>query len=52
MLGIHPDIAQHRINTHPYMIPVKQKLRSMKTNLFYKIEKEVAKKIIKDKNDE
>ena len=31
MPGIDPEIAQHHIDTHDYMVPVKQKLRRMRT---------------------
>ena len=31
MPGNDPEIAQHHIDTHAHMVPVKQKLRSMRT---------------------
>ena len=31
MLGIDPEIAQHHIDTHDHMVPVKTKLRRMRT---------------------
>ena len=31
MLGIDPEIAQHHIDTHSHMVPIKQKLRCMRT---------------------
>ena len=31
MLGIDPEIAQHHIDTHSHMVPIKQKLRHMRT---------------------
>ena len=31
MLGIDPEIAQHHIDTHDHMVPVKPKLRRMRT---------------------
>ena len=31
MLGIDPEIAQHHIDTHSHMVPIKQKLRRMRT---------------------
>ena len=31
MLGIDPKIAQHHIDTHSHMVPIKQKLRRMRS---------------------
>ena len=31
MFGIDPEIAQHHIDTHAHMVPIKQKLRCMRT---------------------
>ena len=31
MLGIDPEIAQHHIDTHSHMVPIKQKLRRIRT---------------------
>ena len=45
MLGIDPEIAQHHINTHDHMVPVKQKLRRMRTKWLLKIKEEVTKQL-------
>ena len=37
MLDIDPKIAQHRLDTHSYIVPVKQKLRRMRTKWLLKI---------------
>ena len=37
MLGLSPDIVQHRLPLNPECSPVKQKLRRMKPELFLKI---------------
>ena len=42
MLGIDPEIAQHHIDTHDHMVPVKQKLRRMRTEWLLKIKEEVT----------
>ena len=41
MPGINPEIAQHHIDTHNHMVPVKQKLRRMRTEWLLKIKEEV-----------
>ena len=43
MLRIDPKIAQHHIDTHAQMAPVKQKLRHMRTEWLLKIKEEVTK---------
>jgi len=43
MPGIDPNIAQHHIDTHAHMVPVKQKLRHMRTKWLLKIKEEVTK---------
>ena len=45
MPGIDLEIAQHHINTHDHMVPVKQKLRRMGTEWLLKIKEEVTKQI-------
>ena len=45
MLGIDREIAQHHIDTHTHMIPVKQKLRCMRTTWLLKIKEEVTKQL-------
>ena len=45
MPGIDPKIAQHHINTHAHMVPVKQKLRHMRTKWILKIKEEVTKQL-------
>ena len=42
MPRIDPEIAQHHIDTHDHMVPVKQKLKRMRTEWLLKI-KEVHK---------
>ena len=42
-LELTPDIAQHHINTHEHMVPVKKKLRRMRTEWLLKIKEEVTK---------
>ena len=43
MPGIHPKIAQYHIDTHAHMVPVKQKLRHMRSEWLLKIKEEVTK---------
>ena len=45
MPGIDPKIAQHHIDTHNHMEPVKQKLRRMRTEWLLKIKEEVTKQL-------
>ena len=45
MLGIDPEIAQHHIDTHSHMVPIKQKLRRMRTEWPLKIKEEVTKQL-------
>ena len=45
MLGIDSEIAQHHIDTHDHMVPVKQKLRKMRTEQLVKINEEVIKQL-------
>ena len=45
MLGIDPEIAQHNIDTHNHMEPVKQNLRRMRTKWLLKIKEEVTKQL-------
>ena len=45
MPGIDPKIAQHHINTHDHMMPVKQKLRRITTEWLLKIKEEVIKQL-------
>ena len=41
--GIDLEIAQHHIDIHDHMVPVKQKLRRMRTEWLLKIKEEVTK---------
>jgi len=43
MPKIDPEIAQHHIDTHAYMVPVKQKLRRIRIEWLLKIKEEVTK---------
>ena len=43
MLDIDPKIAQHRLDTHSYIVPIKQKLRHMRTKWLLKIKEGVTK---------
>ena len=43
MIGIDPKIAQHHIDTYAHMVPVKQKLRCMRTKWLLKIKEKVTK---------
>ena len=45
MLGIDPEIAQHHIDTHAHMVPVKQKLRHMRTEWLLKIKEKVTRQL-------
>ena len=45
MPRIDPEIAQHHINTHDRMVPVKQKLKRMRTEWLLKIKEEVTKQL-------
>ena len=42
MLGIDLEIAQHHIDTHAHMVPIKQKLRCIRTEWHLKIKEEVT----------
>ena len=42
MPGIDPEITQHHIHTHDHMVPIKQKLRRMRTEWLLKIKEEVT----------
>ena len=41
MPRIDPEIAQHHIDTHDHMVPIKQKLRRMRIEWLLKIKEEV-----------
>ena len=43
MPGIDHKIAQHHIDTHAHMVPVKQNLRHMRTEWLLKIKEKVTK---------
>ena len=45
MPGIDPETAQHHIDTYAYMLPVKQKLRRVRTKWLLKIKEEVIKQL-------
>ena len=45
MPGIDPEIAQHHIDTHDHMVPVKKKLRRMRIEWLLKIKEEVTKQL-------
>ena len=45
MLGIDPEIAQHHIDTYAHMVPVKQKLRHMRTEWLLKIKEKVTRQL-------
>ena len=45
MIGIDLEIAQHHINTHSHIMPIKQKLRRMRTEWLLKIKEEVTKQL-------
>ena len=42
---IDPEIAQHHIDTHAHMVPVKKNLRHMRTKWLLKIKEEVTKQL-------
>ena len=42
---IDPEIAQHHIDTHDHMVPVKQNLKRMRTKWLLKIKEEVIKQL-------
>ena len=42
MPDIDPEIAKHHINTHVHMVPIKKKLRCMRTEWLLKIKEEVT----------
>ena len=44
-VGIDPEIAQHHIDTHAHMVPVKQNLRHMRAEWLLKIKEEVTKQL-------
>jgi len=45
IFDIDLEIAQHHIDTHAHMVPVKQKLRRMRIKWFLKIKEEVTKQL-------
>ena len=45
MSGIDPEIAQYHINTHSHMVPIKSKLRRMRTKWLLKIKENVKKQL-------
>ena len=45
MPGIDPEIAQHHIDIHDHMVPIKRKLRRMRTEWLLKIKEEVIKQL-------
>ena len=45
MLRVDLEIAQHHIDTHDHMVPVKQKLRRIRTKCLLKIKEEVTKQL-------
>ena len=45
MPSIDLEIAQHHIDTHAHTMPVKQKLRRMRTKWLFKIKEEVTKQL-------
>lgn len=45
MPRIDPKIAQHHIDTHNHMVPIKQNLRRMSTECLLKIKEEVTKQL-------
>ena len=45
MLGIDLEIAQHHIDTHVHMVPIKQRLRHMRIEWLLKIKEEVTKQL-------
>ena len=45
MPRIDPEIAQHHIDAHAHMVPIKQRLRHMRTKWLLKIKEEVTKQL-------
>ena len=45
MFEIDPKIAQHHIDTHDHMVPVKQTLRRIRIEWLLRIKEEVAKQL-------
>ena len=45
MLGIDPKITQHHIDTYDHMVPIKKKLRRMRTKWLLKNKEEVTKQL-------
>ena len=45
ILGIDPEIAQHHIDIHDHMVPIKQMLRRMRIEWLLKIKEEVTKQL-------
>ena len=45
MPGIYLKTAQHHIDAHDYMVPIKQKLRRMRIEWLLKIKEEVTKQL-------
>ena len=45
MPSIDLEIAQHHIDTYAHMVPIKQKLRRMRTEWLLKIKEEVTKQL-------
>ena len=45
LAGIYPKIAQHHINTHAYLVPVKQKLRHVRIEWLLKIKEGITKQL-------
>ena len=45
MPRIYPEIAQHHIDTHDHMVPIKQNLRKMRTKWLLNIKEEVTKQL-------
>ena len=43
--GIDPEIAQHHIDTHDHMVPIKQKLRRVRIEWLLKIKEKVTKQL-------
>ena len=45
MPDVNPNIAQHHIDTHAHIVPVKQKSRCLRTEWLFKIKEEVTKEL-------
>ena len=45
MFEIDPKIAQHHIDTHDHMVPVKQTLRRMRIEWLLRIKEEITKQL-------